>query len=230
MINANALLVIEYGEPHLKDTEFNLTAQELVLGRPWQDHQPDIPFSNLLISKYHARIISIGNNNFAIIDLSSKHGTMLNGSTLIPERQFTLKHGDEISLARGAVKLRFILYLDSITENTLELDYSEELQTTSENGLVIDINKRIIMIDGRPTGVSGKDVDLLLLLYKNKNKAVTYDEIRRQIWPERSLSSDGFPDVDTSEITALVYRLRKRLEPYQKSIVTLPRFGYRFDD
>lgn len=223
-----ASLVIEFGQPHIKDTEFNLSGSELVLGRPWQNHQPDIPFTDPLISKYHVKLIPF-EKHYVLVDLLSKHGTMINGSPLIPERHYVLKHGDEISLARGAVKMRYKLLLDSVTEHTLELEYSSKLPPLPTAGLAIDYEKRIILIDGKEATIHGKDADLLLLLFKNQNKAVTYNEIRQQIWPERSISADGYPDVDTSEITALVYRLRKRLEPYHARIVTLPRFGYRFD-
>jgi len=229
MLKAKATLMIECGEPHVKGSEFILSQGELLLGRPWQTHQPDIPFTNLLISKYHVKVI-YAEDNYAIMDLVSKHGTMINGSPLVPEQEYMLSHGDIISLARGVVQFRFKLYLDSVAEQTSELKDTGDLLRLLDDGLVINCDKRIILIDGQPAKIHGKDADLLMLLYKNKNKAVTYDEIRLQVWPERTLSQDGYPDVETGEITALVYRLRKRLQPYQSRIITLPRFGYRFDE
>lgn len=229
MFAGKTALVIELGEPHSKGSELILTKGELLLGRPWQEHKPDFPFTNMLISKHHVKII-YADGYYAIVDLFSKHGTMLNNTPLAPEKEYILKHGDRICLAHGAVQFRFQQQLASVAEQTSELNDTGDLPLTLISGLHIDYQKRIVLIDSQAVKIIGKDADLLMFLYQNKNKAVSYDEIRLHIWPERSLSLDGYPDVEKSEITTLVYRLRKRLRPYHSKISTVSRFGYRFDE
>lgn len=86
------------------------------------------------------------------------------------------------------------------------------------------------MIDGCPLLLSGKHTELLIMLYQKRNQAVSYDEIKVKIWPERITDeSQKAPDVGRDEINALIYRLRKKLGSYGERIVTVSRYGYMLD-
>jgi len=226
----NAILIIEQGEPHPTNTEIVLTLREMIIGRPWRTNHPDIAFTNPQISRRHA-IIKFENDNFFIIDLASKHGTKVNNIILEPHQPFTLRHGDSIDLAKGSAFLSFQGIYESENDTTVDLvRYNASKPITSPAGLTINLPRREVLLDNQPLHLSGKDLDLLLELYKNRNKAVSYDHIRVTVWPERPLSMhDNIPDVGSDEINALVYRLRKRLGTCGSLIVTIPRFGYRLD-
>jgi DNA-binding response OmpR family regulator len=58
--------------------------------------------------------------------------------------------------------------------------------------------------------MSEKEFSFLQLLHDRANTLVTIDEIKRVVWPERSPSLTGTPDVSLEEINTLVYRIRKK--------------------
>lgn len=248
-------LIIEKGEPQDGNMIIAITKDEYLLGRPWRNDTPDVAFMNYYVSRKHA-LISRKHNEYIIVDLSSKHGTEVNGVPVTSTPHF-LRDGDRISLAKGAVEMLFQNELEQDLEYTMEFTlpfaFGEEKRSaekfdlekgvaekyTNENramqesqaaGLVIHPERREICIDGETLFLSSKDIDLLLLLHSKMNQAVSYDEIKVGIWPERSSSSDGeIPDVGRDEINALVYRLRKRLGKYGRHIITILRYGYMLD-
>lgn len=226
----NYFLIIEQGEPYEKGTEIALQTGESLLGRPWKTHQPDIPFTSLYISKKHLSF-SFNKNQCIVEDLSSKHGTQLNGVDLTPLQPYVINNGDLISLAQGTVVLRVSAVYDSEAEYTIDLvQMVSQAPLPNPGAIFIDCERREVFIDNNKLNIFGKDIELLLLLFENRNRAVSYNEIKARVWSERPVSLDNnIPDVGNDEITALVYRLRKRLKNYGTLIVTIPRFGYRLD-
>ncbi|MDD4171922.1 MAG: FHA domain-containing protein [Syntrophomonas sp.] len=230
MESLSAILIIEQGNPHRINTEITLNLSEIILGRPWHTNHPDIAFTDPQISRRHA-MIKFDNDHFSIIDLASKHGTKVNNIMLEPHQPFTLYHGDSINLAKGAALLSFRSLYYSENDTTVDL---VRLNTfgpiTSHTELDINLERREVILNGQPLPLSGKELDLLMELYINRNKAVSYNNIRGAVWPERpAFMHDNIPDVGSDEINALVYRLRKRLGSCGALIVTIPRYGYRLD-
>jgi pSer/pThr/pTyr-binding forkhead associated (FHA) protein len=230
MFYNKAFLIVEKGEPLEKGCSIKLTSNEILLGRLWDTNKPDISFSSLYISKKHA-VIGFVNNQFTIVDLGSKHGTQINDSAVEQNKPYILGNGDRISLAREEAVLIF--------NNLNEPELGETVDFTRSNisraklpqdSLAINLDRREILINGKPIYLSGKDIELLLFLYQNRNKATSYNEIKSKIWPERLFDAGtNIPDVGIDEITALVYRLRKRLGMQGQRIKTIPRFGYMLD-
>lgn len=213
-------LVIEKGEPYKKGERIQLNFNNILIGRPWKMNRPDIAFESLYISRKHAQVIRNG-AGFLIEDLQSKHGTRINGVDIDPNRPHEIKEGDEISLAKGLVTMVYKVVRD-FEDRTITLT------NIFPNGLGhIEVNpdKREVRIEGAPLNFSGKERDLFLLLYRNVNKAISYDEIKTELWPERKTENDAVPDVGSDEINALVYRLRKRLGGHGQKIVTVARYG-----
>lgn len=225
MISQGVYLIVEKGNPHPFHEVIPLTKTEVLLGRSWQGYDPDITFSSMYISRKHA-VITKDNNEFYIADLTSMHGTEVNGN-LIGQKPYPLKDGDTITLAKGEAVLSF--------NNTLEQDLGKTSEfrlpplTAEPTGLTLHPDRREVLVDGEPIYLSGKDIDLFILLYQKANQAVSYDEIKLKIWPERLTESVEIPDVGRDEVNALVYRLRKKLGKYGERVVTVPRFGYMLD-
>ena len=70
-----------------------------------------------------------------------------------------------------------------------------------------------------------KEFDIPEVLFKNKGRAVSREEIADPGWPERA---NG--DVNDENIDQYIRRLRRRVEPipsFPKLIVTLRDYGYR---
>ena len=104
------------------------------------------------------------------------------------------------------------------------------MDTPMCNELVVDGASREIWVRGQiqePT-LPRKEFDILEVLYRNRGRAMTRDEIANVGWPERV--DRGVAD---EEIDQYIRRLRRRIEidpSNPKLIVTLRGFGYRMSD
>lgn len=220
-MKADYCLIIEDGDPYHKGQRISLGAKELVLGRSTSNFTPDVAFSSPYVSRRHA-LINGQKDNYYISDLGSTHGTTLNDEPLTPFQPRQLQASDKIILVKGLVTLLFNLNVD-YEKTFLNLP---RVFAQDEHSLAVDLAKRQAYINGEPLTLSGKPLDLLLLLYEHKNAAVSYEQIKKTLWSERQASADGIPDVGHDEIGSLVYRLRKNLgEPYASCLTAVPRYG-----
>lgn len=226
MVSQEIFIIIEKGEPYETGTKIPLQKGSFLIGRAWEMIQPDISFTSLYISKKHA-IIELTNEKITITDLDSKHGTEVNGFNIGCNIKNNLENGDKINLAKGTVILTYKNLREKYSGETIDFNGKNMSMEQKSNKLLINIDRREITIEGKRVSISGKDLDLLLLLYEQRNKAISYDIIKARVWPERL--SSGFVDVGNDEINVLVYRLRKRLKEYGKLIVAIPRYGYMLD-
>ncbi|MGC4379294.1 FHA domain-containing protein [Fictibacillus sp. Mic-4] len=219
-------LRVDKGEPYKNGELIELANGPTIIGRSGSTSEADLPFSSPYISRKHASI-NVQAGQITLTDLKSKHGTLLNGQVLEQNRPYPLNHNDKIMLAKGIVLLHFVD--SSELERTMEFTNPFALPKLKPSGLIIDIEKRQIILDGNRVFLSGKHTDLLFLLYEHRNQAVSYDQIKINIWPERLITGCSTPDVGKDEINALVYRLRKKLGKYGEHIISIPRYGYMLD-
>lgn len=225
-----AFFVIEKGDPYNNGDTVNLYAKdELLVGRSSQIHNPDIAFSSKCISREHA-LISNRDNLFYITDLTSKHGTFVNNQDIGHHNPHLLKPGDRISLAKEAVVIIFKQPLDIYPDETVDLTgaFAEGTEPAGV-GLIVHPERREVILDGKDIQMIGKDIELLLVLYNHRKRAVNYAEIKQYVWPERMINPGDTPDVGNEEINALVYRLRRRLGEFGANIKAIPRYGYMLD-
>ncbi|KAJ2994947.1 hypothetical protein HDV02_001176 [Globomyces sp. JEL0801] len=82
--------------------EFSLSKDEISLGRR-EDN--DIVLSDVKISKRHALIVK-NNNIHHLIDTKSSNGVRLNDNLIEPNRQYALKHNDEIMIGQISLLYR----------------------------------------------------------------------------------------------------------------------------
>ncbi|QDX92275.1 FHA domain-containing protein [Brevibacillus laterosporus] len=240
MLGVEAYLFIKKGDSNQTTVKKFITETECTIGRRGATYQPDLSFTSLFISRQHA-VIRQERDQYVLYDLNSKHGTEVNGQPL-QNTPHLLQYGDRITLAKGEAEFIFFT-LENELDVTREFirplvatkdQVAEQIEMTPVNtvvkGLTINVERREILLDGVRLYLSGKDIDLLMLMYERVNQAVSYDEMKVHVWPERtSTEVDGLPDVGRAEINALVYRLRKRLGEYGDKIITIPRYGYMLD-
>lgn len=217
---AGHYLIIEKGEPHNKIDRIQLSSKSMLIGRSSTNDKPDIVFDSPYVSRKHA-VLMINQDSLVIEDLNSKHGTQINGIDIKPHCPQPVNHGDQIIIARGIVILTYKVIRD-FDERTITMT---NIFPKSAGLISIEPDKRKVTVKGQILSFSGKEKELLLMLYNNRNKAVTYDEVREALWPERKVSSESLPDVGNDEINALVYRLRKRLGEGASQVITVPRYG-----
>ena len=89
-------------------------------------------------------------------------------------------------------------------------------------GLKIDINARDVYIDDKKADLTPKEYELLVYLAKNKNIALTRDNLLSKVW-----GYDFFGDDRT--IDTHIKMLRNNLGQYRNYIVTLRGVGYKFE-
>ena len=86
---------------------------------------------------------------------------------------------------------------------------------------LLDTDVRMLRRSGRSIVLEPRSYDVLVYLIENRDRAVGKDELQDRVW--KTVVSD-------SAITRSVMKLRKALDDHDgRLIVTVPRFGYRFD-
>ncbi len=161
-----------------------------------------------------------------LYDLESRHGSEVNGVRVIPHAPYVLENNDRIHLARGTVILHFSY---TTGEQTLEFDSIKEVTEQPEQGpehAVILWEKRECHIDGRKIPMSEKEFLLIRLLHEHSNRLVSIAEIKSNVWYDRTLGADGLPDVSADEISALIYRIRKKYGKHAFQITAVRGNGY----
>ena len=89
-------------------------------------------------------------------------------------------------------------------------------------GLSIDLDARIVTVDGVRAELSPKEYDLLVYMAQNKNIALTREMLITNVWGYDFYGDDRTLDTH-------IKLLRRSLAPYSKFIVTLRGVGYRFE-
>lgn len=72
--------------------------------------------------------------------------------------------------------------------------------------------------------ITGREFELLLVLYRNRDKAVSHEDIIDWVWRDVPMRDT----ITRADVSTLVHRLRRRLGEYGQYIVSVPSYGYRF--
>lgn len=95
-------------------------------------------------------------------------------------------------------------------------------QVLSYQGLVMNLDKKTVTIDGEEIPFTKTEFELLELLLQEKGRVFSRQELIDRIWPKDVLVLDRTVDVN-------ITRLRKKIGRFSKCIVTRLGFGYYFD-
>ncbi len=76
---------------------YEVRKETLSIGR---SRESDIFLEDLAVSRLHASIINLGNNNYALRDEGSANGTKVNGQTVNKYQPYPLQEGDKIQLGQ----------------------------------------------------------------------------------------------------------------------------------
>jgi DNA-binding response OmpR family regulator len=91
--------------------------------------------------------------------------------------------------------------------------------------LEFDAERFTVAIKGRPVPLSTKEFEFLKILIEARGKALTRDHLLEKVW-----GYDRSMDIDTRTIDQHIARLREKLGPESKRVVTVKNVGYRFDN
>lgn len=89
-------------------------------------------------------------------------------------------------------------------------------------GLILNLDKKSVSIDGEEVPFTKTEFEILSLLLSERGRVFSRQELIDRIWPKDVLVLDRTVDVNMT-------RLRKKVGPYAKNIVTRLGFGYYFD-
>ena len=98
----------------------------------------------------------------------------------------------------------------------------EENNTMEFEGLKIDLDGRVVLVNDEIVELTPKEYDLLVYMVKNKNIALSRDKLLNQVWGYDFYGEDR--TVDTH-----IKMLRNSIKEYRKFIITVRGVGYKFD-
>lgn len=102
------------------------------------------------------------------------------------------------------------------------LEGAEEPTVISYQGLLLNLNKKSVSVDGEDVPFTKTEFELLRLLLEERGRVFSRQELIDRVWPKDVLVLDRTVDVN-------ITRMRKKIGKFAKCIVTRLGFGYFFD-
>lgn len=116
-----------------------------------------------------------------------------------------------------------LVRIRAVLRRTAEMNgKATEPTTISYQGLVLNLDKKTVSIDGENVPFTKTEFELLRLLLEEKGRVFSRQELIDRVWPKDVLVLDRTVDVN-------ITRMRKKIGPFAKCIVTRLGFGYYFD-
>ena len=111
----------------------------------------------------------------------------------------------------------------AVLRRTLEQQGGGSAPTViSYQGLLLNLDKKTVSIDGEDVPFTKTEFELLHLLLEERGRVFSRQELIDRIWPKDVLVLDRTVDVN-------ITRMRKKIGRFAKCIVTRLGFGYYFD-
>ena len=102
------------------------------------------------------------------------------------------------------------------------LEGAEEPAVISYQGLLLNLDKKSVSVDGEDVPFTKTEFELLRLLLEERGRVFSRQELIDRVWPKDVLVLDRTVDVN-------ITRMRKKIGKFAKCIVTRFGFGYYFD-
>ena len=90
------------------------------------------------------------------------------------------------------------------------------------DNLVLDMESKKAFINGNNLPLTKKEFQILLLFLQKQGRVFSREELLKSVWPDDVLVTDRTVDVH-------ITRLRKKIVPYDKNVVTRLGYGYCFE-
>jgi two-component system alkaline phosphatase synthesis response regulator PhoP len=90
--------------------------------------------------------------------------------------------------------------------------------------LEVDFSRYTVEIKGKPVALSSKEFEFLKILIQANGKALSRDHLLESVW-----GHDPSFEIDTRTIDQHIARLRDKLGPEARRVITVKNVGYRFD-
>lgn len=93
--------------------------------------------------------------------------------------------------------------------------------TVSFKGLTVVPARKLCYVDGKEVKLPRKEFEILLKLMTHPGQVFSRDELLQEIWPEEVIVLHRVVDVN-------ITRIRQKIAPYGKHIITRSGYGYGF--
>ena len=90
-------------------------------------------------------------------------------------------------------------------------------------GVVCDRQMLVCTVDGNAVKLPKKEFEILALFLENPGRIFTREEVMQRVWPENVVVFDRSVDVH-------ITRLRNKIAPYGKNIISRSGYGYGWQD
>lgn len=121
------------------------------------------------------------------------------------------------SIREVMVRMRAVL-----RRTASRLEGAEEPAVISYQGLLLNLDKKSVSVDGEDVPFTKTEFELLRLLLEERGRVFSRQELIDRVWPKDVLVLDRTVDVN-------ITRMRKKIGKFAKCIVTRLGFGYYFD-
>ncbi len=144
-----------------------------------------------------------------VIYLTAKNGLM--------DKVTGLKSGAEDYIVKPFEAMELLARIEVVLRR-----YHTESEVITFKDMVIDEDDRMVKKNGEQITLTLKEFELLVLLVKNKNRALTREYLLEKVWEYDYVG-------ETRTIDTHIQNLRKKLDLAQ-SIKTIYKIGYRLED
>lgn len=117
-----------------------------------------------------------------------------------------------------AVAARVRTVLRRVTANTAAATVDDRIEY---KGLCVIPARKLCIVDGAEVRMPRKEFEILVKLLSNRGKIFSREALLKEIWPEEVVVIDRVVDVN-------ITRIRSKIAPYGKNIVTRSGYGYVF--
>jgi DNA-binding response OmpR family regulator len=116
-----------------------------------------------------------------------------------------------------------IARVNAVLRRSQNTETTEVVVTTvSYNRLTLDVISKKAFIDEKDLSLTKKEFEILLLLLQKQGRVFSREELLKKVWPDDVYVTDRTVDVH-------ITRLRKKIVPYDKNVVTRLGYGYCFE-
>ena len=171
---------------------------------------PDLVLLDIMLPKkngYEVAPLFI-DNNIPVIFLTAKDSTL--------DKVKGLKIGADDYITKPFESIELLARIESVLRRCGKVSNQFKYKN-----MIVDFEKRTVVVDNQEIELTNKEYELLEILIKNKNLALSREKLLELVWGYEYFG-------DTRTIDMHIQRLRKKLN-LEDDIVTVFKYGYRFE-
>ncbi|WP_028609338.1 response regulator transcription factor [Paenibacillus harenae] len=159
-------------------------------------------------------------DGFALMENIRPHGIpviFLTAKNSVYDKVNGLKLGADDYMVKPFEAIELLARIETVLRR-----YGKEERVMAFQSIQVDLDKREATKHGSPVELTPKEYELLVVLLKNKNIALSREQFLDKVW-----GSDYYGETRTVDMH--IKSLRKKLE-LQEHIKTIYKMGYRLED